>query len=190
MLWQKGRSSRNVEQATGGGGGGFGIGRMRLGLGGTIIAIVIAMIFPSTRGLIFGLLTGEGDMGSSGTPSQTTQADMNDPQVQFVSKVLGSTEDVWTAYFQQAGKQYVDPKLTLFHGQVNTACGGASAAVGPFYCPGDKRVYLDLDFFQELATRFHRHSAAVPRRRDRASPPAAPGSECRGRARRRPGRRR
>jgi hypothetical protein len=63
MLWQKGRSSRNVEQATGGGGGGFGIGRMRLGLGGTIIAIVIAMIFPSTRGIIFGLLTGEGDMG-------------------------------------------------------------------------------------------------------------------------------
>ncbi len=83
---------------------------------------------------------------------------MSDPQVQFVSKVLGSTEDVWTTYFQQAGKQYVDPKLTLFHGRVGTACGGASAAVGPFYCPGDKRVYLDLDFFQELATRFQSDS--------------------------------
>src|SRR6185437_2535229 len=59
---------------------------------------------------------------------------------------------------QQMGKQYVDPKLVLFHGQVATACGGATAAVGPFYCPGDKRVYLDLDFFQELATRFHSNS--------------------------------
>ena len=156
MLWQKGRSSRNVEQATGGGGGGF--GRVHLGVGGTIIAIIIAMIFPSTRGIIFGLLTGNGDMGSPGTPAQTRQADMSDPQVQFVSKVLGSTEDVWTTYFQRAGEPYVDPKLTLFHGRAGTACGGASAAVGPFYCPGDKRVYLDLDFFQELATRFHSDS--------------------------------
>jgi predicted metalloprotease len=154
MLWQKGRSSRNVEQATGGGG----FGRIHLGVGGTIIAIIIAMVFPSTRGIIFGLLTGDGGTGLSNSPAPTTQADMSDPQVQFVSKVLGSTEDVWTTYFQQAGKQYVDPKLTLFHGRVGTACGGASAAVGPFYCPGDKRVYLDLDFFQELATRFHSDS--------------------------------
>ena len=156
MLWQKGRSSDNVEEASGGGGGGVGIGRIHLGLGGTIVAIVIAMIFPSTRGIIFGLLTGgDGGVAPSNTPAQT---DMSDPQVQFVSKVLGSTEDVWTAYFQQAGQRYIDPKLTLFHGQVATACGGASAAVGPFYCPGDKRVYLDLDFFQELATRFHSNS--------------------------------
>ena len=154
MLWQKGRSSRNVEQATGGGG----FGRIHLGVGGAIIAIIIAMVFPSTRGIIFGLLTGDGGTGLSNSPAPTTQADMSDPQVQFVSKVLGSTEDVWTTYFQQAGKQYVDPKLTLFHGRVGTACGGASAAVGPFYCPGDKRVYLDLDFFQELATRFHSDS--------------------------------
>jgi predicted metalloprotease len=154
MLWQKGRSSRNVEQATGGGG----FGRIHLGVGGTIIAIIIALVFPSTRGIIFGLLTGDGGTGLSNSPAPTTQADMSDPQVQFVSKVLGSTEDVWKTYFQQAGKQYVDPKLTLFHGRVGTACGGASAAVGPFYCPGDKRVYLDLDFFQELATRFQSDS--------------------------------
>lgn len=154
MLWQKGRSSDNVEEASGG--GGSGIGGIHLGLGGTIIAIIIAMIFPSTRGIIFGLLSGGGT--TSNTPAQTTQVDNSDPQVQFVRKVLGSTEDVWTPYFQQMGKQYVDPKLVLFHGQVATACGGASAAVGPFYCPGDKRVYLDLDFFQELATRFHSDS--------------------------------
>jgi predicted metalloprotease len=159
MLWKKGRSSDNVEQATGGGGR-PGFGRIHLGLGGTIIAIIIAMIFPSTRGLIFGLLTGDGGgMASSNAPSQTAQVDCNtDAQTQFVCKVLGSTEDVWTTYFQQAGEQYVDPKLVLFHGQVGTACGGASAAVGPFYCPGDKRVYLDLDFFQELATRFQSDS--------------------------------
>ena len=156
MLWQKGRSSDNVEEATGGGGGGF--GRIHLGLGGTIIAIIIAMIFPSTRGIIFGLLSGGGGVDAGNTPSQTAQADASDPQVQFVSKVLGSTEDVWTPYFQQMGKTYTDPKLVLFHGQVGTACGGASAAVGPFYCPGDKRVYLDLDFFQELATRFKSNS--------------------------------
>jgi len=156
MLLQKGRSSDNVEGASGG--GGSGIGRIHLGLGGTIIAIIIAMIFPSTRGIIFGLLTGNGDTGAANIPTQTTQVDNSDPQVQFVRKILGSTEDVWTADFQQMGKQYVDPKLVLFHGQVATACGGATAAVGPFYCPGDKRVYLDLDFFQELATRFHSNS--------------------------------
>lgn len=163
MLWQKGRSSDNVEEATGGGGGGgggLGFGGIHLGIGGTIIVIIIAIIFPSTRGLVFGLLTGGGGGTTAGnTPAQVTQVnDASDPQVQFVSKILGSTEDVWTAYFQQMGKTYTDPKLVLFHGQVGTACGGATAAVGPFYCPGDKRVYLDLDFFQELATRFHSNS--------------------------------
>jgi predicted metalloprotease len=155
MLWRKGRSSDNVEEATSSGGG-PGFGGIHLGIGGTIIAIIIAMIFPSTRGIIFGLLTGsDGGTIAGNTPAQIQRPNASDPQVQFVSKVLGSTEDVWTAYFQQAGKTYVDPKLVLFHGQVATACGGASAAVGPFYCPGDKRVYLDLDFFQQMTTQFH-----------------------------------
>jgi predicted metalloprotease len=157
MLWRKGRSSSNVEQATGGGGG---FGRIHLGVGGTIVAIIIAMIFPSTRGLIFGLLTGtDSGMAPSGATSQTTRVDCNrDAQTDFVCRILGSTEDVWSTYFQQAGEQYAAPKLTLFQGQVATACGGASSAVGPFYCPRDERVYLDLDFFQELATRFHSDS--------------------------------
>src|SRR6185437_1577927 len=156
MLWNKSCSSDNVVEAEGGGGGGGGFGPVHLGLGGTIIAIIIAIIFPSTRGIIFGLLGGGG--GTAPTTQQTTQVDANDPQVQFVKHILGSTEDVWSATFQQMGKQYVDPKLVLFHGEVNTACGGASAAVGPFYCPGDKQVYLDLDFFQQLATQFHSDS--------------------------------
>jgi predicted metalloprotease len=153
MLWNRGRSSSNVEQDTGRGGG---FGPIHLGAGGTILAILIAIIFPQTRGLIFGMLMGGG--GAGNTPAQTEPVDSNDPQVQFVKHILGSTEDVWTSDFQRMGRQYTDPKLVLFHGQVNTACGGASAAVGPFYCPGDQRVYLDLDFFRELATRFHSDS--------------------------------
>lgn len=152
MLWRKARSSDNVVEATGDGRR-FGVGRIHLGLGGTVIALIIAMVFPSTRGIVFGLL-GDGMPVSNG-PAQVQPVNANDPQFQFVSKVLGSTEVVWTAYFKQLGKQYIPPKLVLFHGQINTACGGATAAVGPFYCPGDKRVYLDLDFFRQMSTQFH-----------------------------------
>ncbi len=159
MLWRKGRSSDNVEQATGGGGG-FGFRRVHLGLGGTIIALIMGMFVPSTRGIIFGLLTGSGGGATvSNTPAHVAKVNCgSDAQTQFACKILGSTEDVWSAYFRHAGQQYVDPKLVLFHGSVATACGGASAAVGPFYCPGDKRGDLDLDFFQELAARFHSDS--------------------------------
>lgn len=152
MLWRKARSSDNVVEATGDGRR-FGVGRIHLGLGGTVIALIIAMVFPSTRGIVFGLL-GDGMPVSNG-PAQVQPVNANDPQFQFVSKVLGSTEVVWTAYFKQLDKQYIPPKLVLFHGQINTACGGATAAVGPFYCPGDKRVYLDLDFFRQMSTQFH-----------------------------------
>jgi uncharacterized protein len=74
--------------------------------------------------------------------------------VDFVRAVLGETEDVWGAYFSSSGKTYVRPKLVLFNGQISSACGFASAASGPFYCPGDQRVYLDLSFFRQLATQF------------------------------------
>jgi predicted metalloprotease len=92
------------------------------------------------------------------TPAQTrplTPSDRNDPQHQFVSTILASTEDVWGQYFQAGGKQYEQPKLLLFHGQTRSGCGAASESMGPFYCPTDHRVYLDLDFFQEMDTRFH-----------------------------------
>jgi predicted metalloprotease len=160
MRWNKGRASGNVEQSTGGaGGGGGGFGRVHLGVGGTLIALVIAMVFPSTRGVIFGLLAGDGGVPAATAPARTQQADCTtDAQTEFVCKVLGSTEDVWSAIFEQAGKHYADPKLVLFDGYVATACGGASAAVGPFYCAADQRVYLDLGFFRELATRFHSDS--------------------------------
>ncbi|GAA0720350.1 KPN_02809 family neutral zinc metallopeptidase [Dokdonella soli] len=157
MLWQKGRSSDNVvEDDSGGGGGGpsFGGGR-GLGLGGIIIVVIVGLLFGKNPGDILQLLGNmSGDTG--GQPAQQQMAPAgNDTQTEFVKKILGSTEDVWGQMFQASNKQYPAPRLVLFHGGVQSACGQASAAMGPFYCPGDRQVYLDLDFFQEMQTRFH-----------------------------------
>ena len=162
MDWQKGRQSDNVVEDDGSGGGGLGGGGMRfggfhLGIGGTIIVVIIALIFPQTRPLIMGLFFNQGtdaQVAPAG-PSGDKKADYSDPQVQFVASILGTTEDVWGTYFQARGQQYQKPTLKLFHGQTASGCGAASEAMGPFYCPTDRRVYLDLDFFKEMDTRFH-----------------------------------
>lgn len=156
MLWQKGRSSDNVVEDEGGGGGpGFGGGR-GLGLGGIIVVVIVGLLFGKNPGEILQLL---GNMTGADDSGQTTQQQVapagNDEQTQFVRKILGSTEDVWGQMFQASGKQYPAPTLVLFHGATRSACGAASAAMGPFYCPGDRQVYLDLDFFQEMQRRFH-----------------------------------
>jgi len=91
---------------------------------------------------------------STPAPTRAT-SDSADPQVKFVRSILGSTEDVWGSTFQAGGKQYEQPKLVLFNGAVQSACGRASESMGPFYCPNDHRVYLDLDFFHDMDTRFH-----------------------------------
>ena len=164
MDWQKGRQSDNVVEDDGsgggyGGGGGFRFGGFHLGIGGTILVVIVALIFPQTRPFIMDLfMNGGGGVDTSQpapAPSAARPATANDPQHQFVSRVLGSTEDVWGAYFQQLGAQYERPKLLLFHGRTRSACGAAEESMGPFYCPGDHRVYLDLDFFHEMDTRFH-----------------------------------
>jgi predicted metalloprotease len=162
MDWQKGRESDNVVEDDGSGGGGLGGGGMRfggfhLGFGGIIIVILIGLIFPGIRPILFGLfLGGSGtDTVEQSTPSPTHQATANDPQTHFVRSILGSTEDVWGSYFQAGGQQYEQPKLVLFHGRTTSGCGAAEESMGPFYCPNDHRVYLDLDFFQEMDTRFH-----------------------------------
>jgi len=164
MDWQKGRQSDNVIEDDGSGSGGYGGGGMRfggfhLGIGGTILVVIVALVFPQTRPLVMSLfLNGDSSSDVSGaptTPATGKAADHNDPQVQFVSSILGSTEDVWGAYFRASGQQYEQPKLLLFHGQTHSGCGAASEAMGPFYCPADHRVYLDLDFFHEMDTRFH-----------------------------------
>ncbi|NII54493.1 neutral zinc metallopeptidase [Luteibacter sp. SG786] len=153
MLWQKGRRSDNVQDAGEGGGGGPSFGGRGLGLGGIVILAILGLVFfkdPTA-------LLGQGDPGAAQAP-QTQQAPQqaasNDPQVDFVRAILGETEDTWGEIFAANGQQYEQPKLVLFRNGVRTACGSASSAVGPFYCPGDHKVYLDLGFFQEMQARF------------------------------------
>jgi len=154
MDWQKGERSQNVDVDSGGGGGGprFGGGR-GLGIGGIVILAILGMVFfkdPTA-------LLSQVDQGGGQTAAPTTgePAQVDPQQKDFVSAILGSTEKTWGDIFAANGKQYSQPRLTLFNGGVNTACGAASTAVGPFYCPGDQKVYLDLAFFQELQDRFH-----------------------------------
>jgi predicted metalloprotease len=151
MDWQKGGSSNNIEVGSGGGGGrGFGFGGGRLGLGGLIVLALIGWVFFKNPLALFD--QGGAQLDDSG-PSVPTQVDPQ--QKAFVSAILHSTEQTWGAIFQAKGMSYVDPTLHLFSGEVATACGGATAAVGPFYCPEDQKVYLDLGFFQLLQDRLH-----------------------------------
>lgn len=153
MDWQKGEQSQNVEVGSGGGSGGGGprFGGGRMGIGGLLIMAVLGWIFFKNPMAL--LDQSGGQPGVSAPSSQPAQVDPQ--QMDFVQRVLGSTETTWTDIFKGMGRTYVDPKLHLFSGGVNTACGAASTAVGPFYCPGDQKIYLDLDFFRELDTRFH-----------------------------------
>jgi predicted metalloprotease len=142
------RRSDNVEDDRGSGiGRGAGIGI------GTIVIVVIGYFMGVSPSTLLSLLNG-GDPQEVSQPGPADSRTSNDPQVDFVRAVLGETEDVWGAYFSNMGKTYVRPKLVLFSGQVSSACGFASSASGPFYCPGDQRVYIDLSFFRQLATEF------------------------------------
>ena len=152
MRWNDFRRSDNVEDAGSGGGlgGGFKIG------GGALIAIVVISLLLGKNPLdVLALLETAAPPTAqvpAGAPARAPA--QNDPQVDFVRAILGDTEDFWTAELAKRGGRYQPPKLTLFQGQVASACGFASAAMGPFYCPGDQRLYLDLRFFQELSQRF------------------------------------
>jgi predicted metalloprotease len=142
MEWQGQRESENVEVRGGLGGTGVAIGG-----GGIATALIVmacwALGFDPTA-----LVHGPARQGT-GPPARV------DPvQEKFVRVVLASTEDVWTDLFKKMGKTYRKPKLVIFQGKVQSACGLADAAVGPFYCPADQEVYLDLEFFAELRTRF------------------------------------
>jgi len=158
MLWKGRRESGNVEDLRG---RSAGPGTMRLAGGGgavTIVIIVIALLMgKNPLALLDQLNTGGGGFGES---AQVQQADQPiDPKQQplkdFVSVVLADTEDVWGALFQQQfNSAYPQPKLVLFSGAVQSACGSASSASGPFYCPGDQKLYIDLTFYEELKSRF------------------------------------
>ena len=145
MRWQGRQGSGNVEDRRGIGGGGIAVG-------GGIIGVIV---------LLFNLFTG-GDVDPSQIPGvggggqQTTQQSpeqkrADDQLAQFTSVVLRETETVWQKVLpEQAGMQYQDPRLVLFTNSVQSACGGASSATGPFYCPGDKKIYIDLAFYNDL----------------------------------------
>ena len=167
-----GDESSNIEDRRGQGGfggGGFGGGGIPIPIGGGggglfkggigfVAFIVIALIFGADPMALLSSLAG-GDTSSYTTPatqsSRTARAPAADAETQFVSRVLKSTEDVWTSLFRDMGRQYVDPKLVLYRDATRTACGTGQSAMGPFYCPADERVYLDLGFFDDLASRFH-----------------------------------
>ena len=164
MDWEKGRESDNVvdDDGSGGGrwsGGGMQFGGFHIGVGGLILIVIVSLLLGRNPLEILSLLTG-GDSSAPTVQQVPLQggekpSTETDEEHRFVRTILGSTEDVWSEYFEANNRRYVRPKLDLFNGRVGTACGAASEAMGPFYCPGDQRVYLDLSFFGEMETRFH-----------------------------------
>jgi len=147
MQWSGRRESDNVEDRRGSGGGG---GRIALAGGATILVFLAAWAL----GIDPRVLLNSGLVDNTTTVQRTPDAS-EVPLKHFVSVVLADTEDVWHVQFVKLGQTYREPKLVLFSGQVSSACGMAGSAVGPFYCPGDQKVYLDLEFFRELQVRFH-----------------------------------
>jgi uncharacterized protein len=138
--------SQNVEDARGSGGGFRPI--HGIGLGTIVVALIGGWVLGVNPLTILGLLSGGGAPTVQTVPSQSQSAPAgNDPQKIFISQVLRSTEQVWTAAFQERGQTYDDPKLVLFSDSYPTACGQGQSAMGPFYCPNDRKVYLDLTFF-------------------------------------------
>ena len=149
MRWQMGRRSDNVEDRRGM--GGVPIGLAGGGIG-TVILIIAALFFGIDPSVI---LQGGGDPSSQVAPPPSSAPPKGeDPVRDFVSVVLADTEDVWKDLFRKRNAQYEEPKLVLFSRAVQSACGFAQSAVGPFYCPGDHKVYLDLSFFRDLRDRF------------------------------------
>jgi predicted metalloprotease len=156
MRWTYGRQSSNIEDRRGMGGG-FGGRGLKVGAGGGIGIIVIAVV-AMFLGVDPSIIL-QGGMGDGGAPAGYEQprgptSPQEAEREKFVSYVLADTEDTWKTIFQQGGQQYQEPTLVLFSGGVESACGFAQAATGPFYCPGDRKLYVDLSFFDELEQRF------------------------------------
>ena len=157
MKWEGNRESDNVEDRRGsGGGGGMPVfGGRSIGIGTIVIALVGGWVLGINPLTILGLLSGGGPapqvQTQSHTPAHRPPAD--DTMARFVSTVLADTEDVWGELFRQGGGRYQDPRLVLFRGATPTACGTGQAAMGPFYCPADQKVYIDLGFYETLKTR-------------------------------------
>ncbi len=151
MRWEDERRSDNVEDERG---TSFGGGVKLAGGGiGAVIVVVIALLMGVDPRQLLQQMPSSSAVAPSAAPVQTLPEE--DRLKDFVSAVLASTEDTWGELFRAGGRQYVDPKLVLFSGAVQSACGFAQAAVGPFYCPADQKVYIDLSFYRDLRSRFH-----------------------------------
>jgi predicted metalloprotease len=158
MRWEGDEQSSNVEDRRGdsGGGGGFGLGGGSLGIGAVVVALLGSWFFGVSPSTILNLLSGGG-----GSPAQVQQQapagpPATDRESQFVRTVLRYTETTWTQIFQANGAKYQPPVLVLYTGRTGTGgCGTGQSAVGPFYCPADRKVYIDLSFFKLMQQRFH-----------------------------------
>jgi uncharacterized protein len=148
MRWRGERQSSNIEDRRG-----IGVGRVAVGGGlGTIVIMVLALLFGVDPQRLLEQVPSEQPPATQSSRSQNPE---EEELKQFVAVVLGKTEDVWSDVFRQNGRQYREPTLVLFTEQVRSACGIAGSATGPFYCPGDEKVYIDLAFYEELRRQFN-----------------------------------
>jgi predicted metalloprotease len=154
MRWRPGGRSSNLDDLRGSTGGrGLRVGG-GLGLGGIAILLVIGLLTGQNPLQILGSIAGGGGALETGAPPSQEELASEEPQVQFVSFVLDDAQNTWRQLFSQHGEQYQDARLVLFRDAVDSQCGMGQSAMGPFYCPPDQRVYIDLGFFDELKRRF------------------------------------
>ena len=158
MKWEGNRESDNVEDVRGdgggGGGGGFNLGGRSIGLGSVAIALVASYFFGINPLTVLNMLSGGGGAPVQSAPS-ASHAPATDRTTRLVRTVLADTEDTWTKLFAARGTTYQAPKLDIFNGNIQTACGTGQTASGPFYCPGDRKVYIDLAFYKLMQQRFN-----------------------------------
>ena len=160
MKWEGNRESDNVEDrrggSDGGSGGGLGglLGGRSIGIGTIVVALVGGWIFGINPLTILGVLSGDAPTAQVAQPGPVQRPPADDRMGKFVSTVLADTEDVWKDVFAKGGATYKEPRLVLFRGQTSTGgCGAGQAAMGPFYCPADQKVYIDLAFYETLTKR-------------------------------------
>lgn len=144
MLWEGRRGSSNIEDRRGIGGRGIAVGG---GIGSVIIGLIIYLLGGNPSQVM--------EQGPSNAPQTQAEKQADDREAQFVSVVLADTEDIWSKLFNNMNKQYINPTLVMFNDATQSGCGYASSATGPFYCPSDEKVYLDLSFFREMRNRFN-----------------------------------
>jgi uncharacterized protein len=153
MRWTPGGTSGDIEDRRdqGGGFGGFGFGGMHIGIGGILILVILSLVFHRN---FFTLLSGGGGASSSVSQPDRVRDAQEEPTVQFVSFVLDDTQKTWTEILRDQGVAYRHARLVLFRDATYSGCGPAQSATGPFYCPEDEKVYIDLGFYDELKRRF------------------------------------